>query len=132
VATLTGLVTFAAALECLAGTALLLVPGVSILLLFGMQPDPMATLLGRIAGVALLSLGVACWGARVDVGGPARTSTVKGITLYNGGAGLLLLAAAGSGRATGIVIWIAAILHLGLAVAFADKTTWQRTARVRP
>jgi hypothetical protein len=122
--TLAGLLMCAAVLEGLAGIVLTLAPGVVIVLLFGGAPGATSSMVGRLAGIALLSLGIACWGAHADGAGTARTSTVRGITLYNAGAGLLLIAVATSWSTAGVVTWIAGILHLGLAVAFAEKSIW--------
>ncbi len=123
------LLTIAAVLECLAGVALILLPGLTIPLLLGAQPHSDGLMIGRIAGVALLSLGIACWWARRDAGGAARTGTLNAITLYNTGAGLLLVVFAATGRPGGWVAGIAGVLHLGLAAAFA-ASQWQsaRTA----
>jgi len=113
------LLTIATGAECLAGLAFMLAPGLTIALLFGVEPQSEGLMIGRIAGVALLSLGIACWGASADAGGAARTGTLRAITLYNLGAGLFLVVFAASGRAGGLAVWIAGILHLGLGAAFA-------------
>jgi hypothetical protein len=122
--TLAGLLICAAVLEGLAGMVLILAPGVAIVLLCGEAPGALSSMVGRLAGIALLSLGIACWGAHADEASPARTGTVRGITLYNAGAGLLLIAVATSWSSAGVVTWIAGILHLGLAAAFAEKSIW--------
>ena len=75
--------------ECLVGLAFLLSPGITTALLLGAQSDSVGLMIGRVAGVALLSLGIACLGARADAGGAARMGTLRAITLYNAGAGLL-------------------------------------------
>jgi hypothetical protein len=113
------LLAIAAALECLTGVAAILIPGIVIALLLGVEPSSAALMTGRLLGVALLSLGIACWYATSDKGGSARTGTLTAITLYNGGVGLLLVAFAAIGIASGVLAWIAGILHLGLATAFA-------------
>jgi hypothetical protein len=113
------LLAVAAALECLTGVAAIVIPGIVIALLLGVEPSSAALMTGRLLGVALLSLGIACWYATTDKGGSARTGTLRAITLYNAGVGLLLVVFAATGMATGLMAWIAAVLHLGLAVAFA-------------
>jgi hypothetical protein len=102
----------------MAGPAFVLAPGATINLLLGAKPDRSGLMIGRLAGVALLALGIACWGARADQDSAARTGTLRAITLYNAGAGLLLVGLAATGRARGPVVWSAAVLHLGLAVGF--------------
>ena len=113
------LLIIAAAAECLAGLALILTPGIVIALLLGAETDRVGLMIGRVGGFGLLSLGIACWGARTDAGGAAQTGTLRAITLYNAGAGLLLVVFAATGKAAGPVVWIAGILHLGLALGFA-------------
>ena len=85
------LLTISGVLECLTGLAFLLSPGGTIAFLLGAEPGSVGLMIGRVAGVALLSLGIACWGARKDAGGAARMGTLRAITLYNAGAGLLLV-----------------------------------------
>ncbi len=113
------LLTIAAVVEGLAGLALVLAPAATLALLLGAVPDSVGLMIGRIAGVALLALGVSCWGARTDAGGPARAGTLAAITTYNAGAGLLLLLFAATGNAHGLVVWGAGLLHLALAAGFA-------------
>ena len=115
------LLTIATAVECLAGLALLLAPGAACALLFGEEPDSVGLTIARVAGVALLSLGIACWGARRDVGGAAQTGTLRAITLYNAGAGLLLFGFAATGSTGGMVAWGAGAVHLILALGFAGS-----------
>jgi hypothetical protein len=93
----------AAIVECLAGLAFFVAPGATIAALFGAEPHREGLMIGRLAGVALLSLGIACWGARADPGGAAR----------------LLVGFAATGQAGGLAPWGAGILHLGIASAFA-------------
>jgi hypothetical protein len=113
------LLAVAAVLECLTGVAALVIPGIVIALLLGVQPSSAALMTGRLLGVALLSLGIACGYAATDKGGSARTGTLRAITLYNAGVGSLLVVFAATGMASGLMPWIAGILHLVLALAFA-------------
>jgi hypothetical protein len=69
----------------------------------------------RIAGAALLALGVACWFARSDAGSTAGLGLIKAMALYNLGV-VLVLAVAGSQMATvGILLWPAVIVHAAMA-----------------
>jgi hypothetical protein len=113
------LLTIATLAECLAGLALTVTPDAGVTLLLGAEPGAVGLMVGRIAGVALLALGIACWGARADSGGAAQTGTLRAITTYNAGAGLLLIAFVATGRAHGVAVWIAGMLHLALAAGFA-------------
>jgi hypothetical protein len=76
-------------------------------------------MIGRVTGVALAALGVSCWGATADTGGPARSGTLGAITLYNAGAGLCFVLFGATRKARGPVVWGAGVLHLGLAGALA-------------
>jgi hypothetical protein len=113
------LLTIAALAECLAGLALMGTPDAGVTLLLGAEPGAVGSMVGRIAGVALLALGIACWGARADTGGAAHTGTLRAITTYNAGAGFLLIAFVATGKASGVAVWIAGILHLALAAGLA-------------
>jgi hypothetical protein len=112
------LVTISAAVESLTGLELIRAPGPAVARLLGGHPDRTGQMLGRVTGVALLALGVACWGARGDAGSAARSGTVGAITLYNAGAGLLLLGFAATGQARGVAVWGAGVLHTALAAGF--------------
>jgi hypothetical protein len=113
------LLTIATLAECLAGLALMVTPDATVTLLLGAGPGAVGLMVGRIGGVALLALGMACWGARADSGGAAQAGTLRAITVYNGGAGLLLIAFVATGKAYGVAVWIAGVLHLALAAGFA-------------
>ena len=113
------LLTIAAAAESLAGLALILAPEVTVAFLLGAKPNVAGVKLGRVCGVPLMALGIACWGARTDSGSAARSGTLKAITFYNAGAGLLLVLFAAIAKTGGIVLWSAGVLHLALAAAFA-------------
>jgi len=106
-------------LECPAGLALIVMPGYAISFLLGVAPRQEEIVVGRVAGVALVALGVACWRARLDAGGPALVGTLSAITLYNAGAGLILAGAVTAGKTGGLVLLSAAVVHLGLALTFA-------------
>ena len=63
------LLTFAAAFESLTGLALILAPKATAVFILGAEPNvvgKMGKMLGRVCGVALVALGIACWGARTD------------------------------------------------------------------
>ena len=113
------LLTFAAAFESLTGLALILAPKATAVFILGAEPNVVGKLLRRVCGVALVALGIACWGARTDSESAARSGTLKTITFYNAGVGLLLVLFAAIGKTGGIVLWSAGVLHLALAAAFA-------------
>jgi hypothetical protein len=53
---------------------------------------------------------------------PSRKGTLRAITLYNAGAGLLLVVLAATGDVGDPVVWIVGVLHLGFAAAFAGSS----------
>jgi hypothetical protein len=76
-----------ALIELGAGVALLCCPSATVVLLVGSPLDaPAAVTLGRVAGVALLALGVACWLARSDAQSCAAKGLTDAMVLYNIGA----------------------------------------------
>ncbi len=121
------LLRIAAALECFTGVAVLVAPGALIALLLGIAPTGAVLMVGRVLGVALLPLGIVCWGATTDLGSPARTGTLGAITLYNAGVGVLLVVFAATGMASGWLAWVVGILHLGIGVAFVTSLRYART-----
>lgn len=106
-----------AVVEAAAGLALLLSPSLPVSMLFGSSLDtPAALTVGRVAGAALLSLGVACWLARKDEQSRAATGLVAAMLLYNAAAVALLGHARISLRLSGVALWPAVVLHAALAV----------------
>ena len=119
-----------ALLEAATGLGFVAMPSVVVQLLLGAPLDSSAaTMLGRVAGVALLALAVACWLARDDTYSPAARGLVAAMFLYNVAvAALLVFAGVGLGL-RGIALWPAVILHAAMAVwcvpclLFAPKAT---------
>jgi hypothetical protein len=104
-----------AAIEVGAGLTLLAAPAVVIRLLFGSAADVLVAVgIARLTGVALLSLGAACWWARHDERSAAATALVGAMLIYN--AGFIALAMAGSLGVRGPLLWAAIVLHGTLAV----------------
>ena len=83
-----------AAVELGAGVALMSCPSATATLLMGVPLGAPATVtVARVAGVALLALGVACWLARGDTQSRAAEGLLAAMTLYNLGVALILGAA---------------------------------------
>jgi hypothetical protein len=106
-----------AAIEAATGLALVLSPSVPVSMLLGASLDsPAGMVTARVAGAALLSLGVACWLARDDGRSRAATGLIAAMLLYNAGA-VAVLVYAGTGLGlSGIGLWPAVLLHAALAV----------------
>jgi hypothetical protein len=90
----------AAVSEVATGVALLIVPSLVGRLLLGDELIGVAISVARVLGIALISLGVACWP------GPARL----GMLIYSA-AVTLYLAFLGFGGLSGILLWPAVVLH---------------------
>ena len=104
-------------LEIATGVALMASPSVVISLLLGTSLDTLGGVtVARVAGAALLSLGLACWLARQHgQSGPGR-AVVAAMLVY-GIATVAVLAHAGLALgATGIGLWPAVGLHTALGV----------------
>jgi len=102
-----------AAMEVLAGVALLAAPDLAIRLFFGYSTSA-GTALGRLAGGALVSLGAACWFARHDGISAAASGLVRGMLTYN--AAMVVLVLTGSLGPIGPLLSGAALLHGGMAL----------------
>jgi len=111
------LLTLTAIIEAFTGLALITMPSVVVRLLLGSLLDTSAAVtLGRVAGVALLALGVACWLARDDTQSRPARGLVAAMLLYNVGT-VAVLTFAGIGLGLhGIALWPAVILHAVMAV----------------
>ena len=104
-------------IEVGAGLALLGFPSAAVALLLGSGLDtPAAVALGRLAGVALLALGVACWLAHYDPRTRAARGVITAMTLYNFGAAVVLGVAGTQLHPAGIALWPAVLLHAALTV----------------
>src|SRR5438034_10465619 len=105
-----------AIIEAATGLGLIAVPAIVVRLLLAAEISGATIPLGRVAGVALLALGVASWLASYDEQSCAARGLLSAMVLYNFGATLILaMAGIGSGF-VGIALWPAVILHAAMAV----------------
>ena len=113
----TALMTVTALVET--GTGLLLLAGPTLVfaLLFGWrQVAPETLLIGRVAGAAVISIGVASWAAGRDIGTPAQLGVLAGLLTYNVVVALVLVFAGAVLRMIGVVLWPAVVYHAAFAV----------------
>jgi hypothetical protein len=111
------LLSVTALVEVGAGIALLVTPSLTVELLLGAGLfSPQSVVVGRVAGAALIALGVTCWRARRGGRGAARTGLLAGLLIYNVAAPILLVYAAIVFMMQGIGLWPASVLHLVLAI----------------
>jgi hypothetical protein len=101
-----------AVIELGAGVALLARPSSSVKRLLGSRLETAADrTLGRLAGAALLALGVACALACRDGQGPAARAVIGAMLAYNLGALVVLGIAGVRNQPVGRVLWPAVALH---------------------
>ena len=95
---------FAAAAETLTGLALAVAPSLVGWLLLGQELAGVAAAVARVAGIALIGLGVACWP------GPP----ILGMLIYSASVAFYLGYLGATGAATGFLLWPAVAVHVVL------------------
>jgi hypothetical protein len=106
-----------AVFESSTGLALLVAPALVVSILIGTPFDtPADSIVGRVAGAALLSLGVSCWRARQDEQSRAANGIALAMLLYNVAVALALVYAGIGLRLFGIGLWPVVALHVVMAV----------------
>ncbi len=108
--------TLTAIIEAATGLALIGVPAIVVRLLLGAEISGASIPLGRVAGAALLALGVACWLARDDTQSRAARGLVVAMLMYNIPATAVLAFAGIALGLHGVALWPAVALHAVMAV----------------
>jgi hypothetical protein len=102
-----------AVIEVGAGLTFLLLPAVVFDFLIGISgPAAEALFVGRVAGAALLALGVVSW---LDRHGPATSGLIAGVLVYNATVAVLLVYAGLGLDMAGMVHWPAVVLHIAMS-----------------
>ena len=115
-----------AVIEAATGVALMAVPSVVVRLLLGGEISAAVIPLGRVAGLALLSLGMACW--------PGTTATDNttpafwAMLAYNSLVTLYLVCLGIGGQWVGPLLWPAVVLHGILTLLLARQ--WRHARRI--
>ena len=104
---------FAAVGEAATGLALLIVPSLVGRLLLGEELTGVAIPIARVAGIALVALGLACWP------GTPRS----GMLTYSAAVTLYLAYLGFAGGSAGLLLWPAVVLHAILTVLLARAST---------
>ena len=102
-----------AVLEVVTGMALIIVPTFVVKLLFGADVAGIAIVTSQFAGLALMSLGVACWPCG------SAASALRGMLTYSSLATLGLFYIAIGGKWNGPLLWPAVVLHAVLTLLLA-------------
>jgi hypothetical protein len=97
---------FAAVGEAATGLALLIVPSLVGQLLLGEELTGVAIPVARVAGIALIALGIACWP------GPP----LAGMLIYSAVVTLYLAYLGSAGGLTGVLLWPAVAFHAVLSI----------------
>jgi hypothetical protein len=101
------------------GLALLLVPSLVGRLLLGEELTGVAIPVARVAGIALIGLGVACWP------GPP----LIGMLIYSAAVTLYLAYVGFAGGLAGILLWPAVVLHVILTALLTRASTSGKETR---
>jgi hypothetical protein len=111
------LLAFAAILEAATGLVLIGTPSLLASLLLGAELSAAGQAVGRIAGLALLALGLACWPKREP---PTRTSrTLWGLLVYNPLVTIYLFYLGVGRELAGPLLWPAVAVHAVLTIGLA-------------
>lgn len=108
------LVGVCAVVETATGLGLTVVPALVLSLLLGTTAKGEAIAVARVAGIALLALGFACWpGQKHAEPGPGP---FRGLLVYNGLVAFYLGHLGAFRHATGFLLWPAVAFHLVVAL----------------
>ena len=103
--------------EAATGVGLLAIPTVVSTLLLGSGEIASQTLFfERVAGAALLCIGVASWLSKSDSQSAALRGQLVGLTIYNGLAAIVLAYGGIGLKMAGILLWPAFVFHAALTV----------------
>jgi len=109
---------FAAVGEAATGLALLLVPSLVGQLLLGTELTGIAVTVARVAGIALIGLGLACWPGKALIGMLTYSAAV---TLYLAYIGF-------AGGSSGMLLWPAVVVHAILTALLTRAITRGKAA----
>lgn len=109
----------AAAAEAATGVALLVLPSRVGRLLLGEELAGVAVAVARVAGIALIALGIACWPGTPRIGMMSYSGLVMLYLAYLGFAG----------GSSGILLWPVVVLHAALTALLAQSPTGNAEAR---
>jgi len=112
------LLALAALGEAATGLILVVYPPIVVRLLFGAEIVGAGVIMSRIAGIALIGLGVACWP------GNSAVQQLYGMLTYSVLAMLYLIRIAIRGEAVGLLLWPGVAVH-ALVIALLGIAWWR-------
>ena len=107
------LIAISAAIEAVTGVVAIVAPTLLVRLLFGAPLTAGGVAVARLAGFALLSLGLACWPGREPA---SLKRAARGLFTYNALVAIFFLYLGVRGHLVGLLLWPAAIVHAILAI----------------
>ena len=110
------LLSVAAVIEATTGIALIISLQTVTSLLLGADLAVAGIAVGRVAGIALLSLGLGCWLSRRDLN---KTAALAAMLSYNPLVTAYLMYLGLGGALVGILLWPAIAIHAVLTLLFA-------------
>ncbi len=113
------LLAVSAAIEAATGLFLMFSPSLVAALLLGAELPEVAKVVGRVAGFALIGLGLACWPGREPADG--KGAALRGLLTYNALAAILLVYLVARREFLGPLLWPAAVLHVGIAILLFSR-----------
>ena len=117
------LLSFAAVAEALTGAAVMAVPSIVGWLLFGTELSGVSVAVARMAGIALVALGVACYP------GEEASRRLWGMLTYSLLAALYFVYLGLGGEWVGSVLWLAAAFHT--VVTFLLVIAWLKDKQAK-
>ena len=120
---------FASVVEIATGLALVVDPRFVVALLVGPNTPVEEIPMGRLPGIAILALGVACWPGGQDEQPSAQV--FAGMLVYNVLIALFLVYLFVAGHLGGVLLWPAVVLHGGVALLMASVWRNERVSAPR-
>ena len=121
------LLALAAAGEAATGLVVLAYPPIVVRLLFGAEIAGTGIVMSRVAGIALIALGVACWPGIAADGNPSRA--LRAMLCYSLLAALYLAYLGIRGEWVGRLLWSAVAIHAILTTLLVRA--WLKEHRAR-
>jgi hypothetical protein len=96
---------------------MVVLPSLLVTLLLGSSLDTRVALtVARVAGVALLALGIACWQARHEAQSRAARGLLGAMLVYSASVFMVLAYAGIALRLAGICLWPVVVVHAAMTV----------------
>ena len=118
-----------AVVEAATGLALMADPGLVVTLLLGAELSGEFVALGRVAGVALFALGLACWPERQGSQAKSDAPAFRAMLTYNALVGFYLAYLGAVAHQAGVLLWPAAVLHVAVAIVLVWTARNDRQTR---